>query len=233
MKTSLFATIALLAGITHSAHAASSLVDVQFTGYSNKVQTGAAVVGSYGDAWNTLTYGSNNGAVDALSFTDGLASSVGITYSAQNFWTSSASYDQFTGTAAANLMSTYLVGYENPVSIALTGLTAGQQYGFWVYTQGDDNSAGRSIGFTANGVAVATATQTNIATFAEGNNYVYFTTFADANGHIDLDATTLAGEANINGFQMTAVPESSSLAFMVAGLFGFGALALRRRATLR
>jgi hypothetical protein len=233
MKTSFFAALALIAGTATSAQAASSLVDVQFTGDSNHVQTGAAVVGAQSDAWNTLTYGSNNGNVSLLSFADGLSSTFGITYSAQNFWTSSADYDRFTGTADANLMRTYLVGYGNDITIALAGLTAGQQYGFWVYTQGDDNAAGRSIGFTANGAAVANATQTNIGTFVEGNNYVYFTAFANADGQIDLAAADLNGEANINGFQMTAVPESSSLAFMAAGLIAIGALSMRRRAKLR
>lgn len=227
MKTALFATLALLAGVAPSAQAAASLVDVQFVGYSSDVQSGAALAGSAGDKWNTLTYGAGTGT---LSYVDGTDSFVGITYSAQNFWTSNAGTYQFAGTAYDNLMRTSLAGYGNDIQIDLTGLAAGQSYGFYVYTQGDDNSKGRSIGFSANGIAVGTATQTNIGTLVEGNNYVYFTATANTLGQIDLDAKNLAGEANINGFQMmTAVPESSSLVLMGAGLAALAALSLRRR----
>ncbi len=227
MKTALFTTLALLAGIS-SAHAASNLIDVQFVGYNSYYQTGAALTGNAGNSWNELTYGASNGT-DALFYADKSASDVSISYTAQNFWTAPAASYQFAGTSYANLMRTSIAGYGDGIQIDLTGLTAGHEYGFYVYTQGDNGSTGRSLDITANGKDVGTATQTNANTFIEGDNYLYFTTFADSSGDIALDANTLNGEADINGFQMMPVPEPTSLPLIAAGLGALGVVSLRRR----
>ena len=130
-------------------------------------------------------------------------------------------------------MQGYLVGFGDKAGIDLvfTGMTAGKEYGFWVYTQGDDNSKGRSISIAANGGTPVIATQSMGSSFVQGDNYVYFTTFADANGDLDISGKSLVGEANINGFQLTAVPEPTEMALMMAGLtFLAGAAARRSRA---
>jgi hypothetical protein len=126
-------------------------------------------------------------------------------------------------------MQGYLVDRGNP-DLALTfgGLAAGQEYGFYIYTQGDDNSKNRSIGISANGGAQVSSTQSNIGTFVEGDNYLYVVATANSNGVVDLEGRYLSGEANINGVQLLAVPEPSSVVLLMAGLLFAGGAAVRR-----
>ena len=221
--------VALLAAA--SAAQAAPLIDVQFSNDPSRAQSGAAVVGSAGDTWNTFATG--HAGSGSLVDTTNTASGVSLSFAASNFWGADPSYFQFAGQPDANLMQGYLVGYAGQPDIALSfsGLAAGQEYGFWVYTQGDDNSRGRSISLSANGGAAAIATQTNTGSFLLGDNYVYLTAVADHNGDVEIFGHDLVGEANINGVQLTAVPEPSEMALLLAGgLLLAGATVRRRRA---
>ena len=214
-----------------SATHATSLVDVQFSNDASHTQSGAAVVGNNGDTWNNFTSG--HAGSGSLVDVAGGASGVSLSFSASNFWEADPSYFQFAGQSDANLMQGYLVGYAGQPDITLnfTGLAAGHAYGFWVYTQGDDNSRGRSIGLSANGGASAVATQTNTDGFVLGDNYVYLTAVADGAGDITLLGHDLNGEANIDGVQLMAVPEPSELVLLMAGgMFVAGLVVRRKRA---
>ena len=217
---------ALLAAAS-AAHAAP-LIDVQFSNDASHAQSGAAVVGTSGDTWNNFVTGhaGSGSLVDATNS----ASGVSLSFSANNFWESDPSYFRFAGQPDANLMQGYLVGYAGQADIALsfTGLTAGQEYSFWVYTQGDDNSRGRSISLSANGGAAAIATQTNTGSFVLGDNYVYLTAVADHNGDVEIFGHDLVGEANINGVQLMAVPEPSEIVLLMAGGLLLAGVAVRR-----
>ena len=210
-----------------SAASASSAIDVQFSSGSGHAQTGAAVIGQANDVWNDFTTGTL--ADQFLVNTSGAQSGVTLSFSSAQSYESAASYTRFTGTPYANLMQGYLVGRGNP-DLALTfgGLAAGQEYGFYIYTQGDDNSKNRSIGISANGGAQVSSTQSNIGTFVEGDNYLYIVATANSSGVVDLKGRYLSGEANINGVQLLAVPEPSSVALLMAGLMLVGGAAVRR-----
>ena len=219
---------AALLAVASAAHG-KALIDVQFSNGASHAQSGAAVVGTGGDTWNNFTTGqAGHGSLVDVSNT---ASGVSLTFSANNFWEADSTYTRFTGAADANLMQGYLVGYggQSDISLAFSGLAAGQEYGFWVYTQGDDNSRGRSIGLSANGGAYAISTQTNASSFVLGDNVVYLTAFADRNGDIDLVGHDLAGEANINGVQLMAVPEPSEMVLLMAGVALLAGAAVRRK----
>ena len=207
---------------------ATPLIDVQFSSDASHAQSGGAVIGFGGDTWNNLTSG--HAGSGSLVDTTGAASGVSLSFDANNFWESDPSYFQFAGQADANLMQGYLVGYggQPDISLSFTGLVPGQAYGFWVYTQGDDNSNGRSIGVSANGGAAAVATQTNTGHFVDGNNYVYLTAFADGAGDVTLLGHDLNGEANIDGVQVMAVPEPSELVLMMAGAMLLAGFVVRR-----
>lgn len=210
-----------------SVASANSTVDVQFSSGSGQAQTGAAVIGQAADVWNDFTTGtlSDQFLVD----TSGTLSGVSLSFSSAQSYESDTSYTQFTGTAYANLMQGYLVDRGNPdIDLTFAGLAAGQQYGFYVYTQGDDNSKNRSIGISANGGAQVSSTQSNIGTFAEGDNYLYVVATANSNGVVDLKGQYLNGEADINGVQLLAVPEPSSAMLLLAGFVFLGGAAVRK-----
>ena len=213
-----------------SAAQAAPLIDVQFSNGASHAQTGAAVVGTGGDTWNNFVTGQAGGG--SLVDTTNTASGVSLSFAASNFWESDPSYFRFAGQPDANLMQGYLVGYAGQPDIALSfsGLTAGQEYGFWIYTQGDDNSRGRSISLSANGGAAAIATQTNTGSFMPGDNVVYLTAVADRSGDVDILGHDLVGEANINGVQLTAiaVPEPSGIVLLMAGGLLLAGVAVRR-----
>ena len=219
---------AALLAVASAAHG-KTLIDVQFSNGASHTQSGAAVVGASGDTWNNFVSGQAGSG--SLVDTTNTASGVNLTFSANNFWEADSTYTRFTGQPDANLMQGYLVGYggQSDIALAFTGLAAGQEYGFWVYTQGDDNSRGRSIGLSANGGAAAIATQTNASSFVPGDNYVYLTAFADQNGDLDLLGHDLNGEANINGVQLMAVPEPSQMVLLMAGGMFLAGAAVRRK----
>jgi hypothetical protein len=228
MRSSISLFCAALLAAASAAHAAS-LIDVQFSNGASPAQSGAAVVGASGDTWNNFVTG--HAGSGSLVDTTNTASGVSLSFSANNFWESDPAYFRFAGQPAANLMQGYLVGYggQSDIALSFTGLTAGQEYSFWVYTQGDDNSRGRSISLSANGGAAAIATQTNAGSFMLGDNYVYLTAVADPDGDVEIFGRDLVGEANINGVQLMAVPEPSEIVLLMAGGLLLAGAAVRRK----
>ena len=215
--------------ITAASAANASGIDVQFSNGGVPAQTGAAVIGTAGDVWNDVTGGT--GSQVALKGIDGTSSGVSLSFSSAQQYESDAGYTQFTGTPYASLMQGYLVDRgATGIDLSFSGLVAGRAYGLYVYTQGDDNSARRSIGFTVNGVAAGSTTQSNATTFIAGDNYEYIVTTANAQGVIGLDGDVVNGEGNVNGVQLSAlaVPEPSSIAMMLAGFVGLAGIASRR-----
>ncbi|MEP6502464.1 MAG: PEP-CTERM sorting domain-containing protein [Betaproteobacteria bacterium] len=225
-------TLLAAALVTATAAAGAATVDVQFSRDAGHTQTGAAIVGSAGDLWNNFLGNQASGV--ALFDTTGAASGVSLSFSSYGVYESDPGYTQFTGTPYANLMQGYLYSFTDTIGIDLkfSGLVAGQEYGFVVYTQGDDNAGNRSIGLSANGGSQHVATQTDASTFVPGNNYTYIVTTADANGVVDIFGQDLRGEANLNGVQMMAVPEPSAMVLLMAG-FMFLAGAVVRKTRVR
>ncbi|MBW8757252.1 MAG: PEP-CTERM sorting domain-containing protein [Burkholderiales bacterium] len=214
--------------IATTASAGSSAINVQFSRDQGAQQTGGAVIGGPGDAWNDMFGNAGSGAlVDA----SGTATGVNLSFSAALVYESQLSFTRFTGTPVANLMQGYLVDFmDSPgIDLRFSGLAANQIYGFWIYTQGDDNSAGRQISLAANGADPVFATQTNAGSLTLGDNYVYIVSRADAQGVVDIVGHDLNGEADINGVQLIAVPEPATAPLLAAGLLVVAGAAVRRR----
>jgi hypothetical protein len=189
-----------------------NLIDVQFSGIfsycttcaqTNPPQSGAAVVGKAGDIWNDFATTAVSGA--PLVDTSGAATGVTLGFSSFGAYTADPSYDPFTGSPDANLVQGYLYS-GGTISMTLSGLTPNQSYALYVYTQGDNNSPGRSISISANGGPAQTATQSNAHSFYPDNNYVLEFVSADGSGSIAIRGVTLAGEGDINGLQLKAEP---------------------------
>lgn len=216
--------------------ARAALIDVQFSGtfsfvcgyacpYFSPQQTGAAVLGTNGDQWNEFfASGASN---QVLTDVGGAATSVLLSFSADGAYTAAANYDAFQGTTVAGLMQGYLV---NNIAMTLTGLTPGQGYDLYLYTQGDNNSAGRAIGLSATGGTAATASQTNASTLIQNDNYVLLQPVADAFGDIAIGQYYVAGEANVNGFQLVATdaPEPGAISVLGVGLLALAGVTRRR-----
>ena len=227
IPNSILAGIALL----FSAPAAfAAVIDVQFAASSpTRQQTGAAVIGATGDYWNYFNGASGAGS---LVSTNQAATGVSLTFAADGAYTANSSYTAFTGTPYANLEQGILYTSGSGIKMTLAGLFAGQQYSLYFYTQGDDNSAGRSSTVNVNGLSEV-STQTNASTFIQGNNYLVFSGAADSLGDLSIGVSARVGEADVNGFQLVPViiPEPASFAVVGAGLILLGGLRLvvRRR----
>ena len=195
----------------------AGLIDVQFSASSpSRQQSGAAVIGAAGDYWNSFAGASGAGN---LMSTGRAATGVSLAFAANGAYTADPAFTAFTGTPFANLMQGILHTKGSGINIMLKGLSAGQNYSLYVYTQGDNNSARRSSAVTVNGVT-KTSTQTNTNAFIEGNNYLVFSGIADLSGNLAIGVSNRNGEANVNGFQLRTVdvPEPASLALLGAGL---------------
>lgn len=208
------ATVLLLS----ASSAFATAINVQFGAASaSQQQTGAAVIGAAGDYWN---YSNVTSATNSLVNTSQAATGVSLTFASSGVYTAAAGAFAFSGTPYAKLMQGYLYGAgTSSITLTLKGLASGQGYSLDFYTQGDNNSSGRSSTVTVNGIT-ATSTQTNTGTFIQGNNYLVFSGAADALGYVSIGVTVKNGEANVNGFQLVTavVPEPSTLALLGVGL---------------
>lgn len=222
------------AAILVSQPAAAELIDVQFAGYS--AQSGAAVIGAAGDVWNLfgqaapgtfqgLQYNPSASLVTAANKT----SNYTLFYYSPSAYTVNADYDKFTGTSDANLMSGYLYTFTY-LYAQISGLSPGEPFSLYLYTQGDDNTAGRVNNLTVNGVS-QTDINTNASTFILNDNYALFQGVATATGTVQILDVVSTTEADLNGFQLltASVAEPATWATMLIGFAGLGAAVRVRR----
>jgi len=227
---------------------AGTLVDVQFgctagaacqingnaSNTNTLAQTGPAVIGSAGDLWNLV---SGVGGLGATGTDVSLLDSNGLATTDTVSWTAAAEFTRglpqdpvaFDSTPYENLMSGYLVD-GGTGSITIAGLVAGESYDLYLYTQGDVNATGRQTTFTVNGGTPFTTAPGSASTdtFISGQNFVLFDVAADGGGDMSVAFTNFAGEADVNGFQLAAVPEPSAVILVLTGLLAVGFVARRR-----
>jgi hypothetical protein len=181
-------------------------------------QIGPAVIGSGGDIWNLVSPATSpfnsSGSASALRNTSGTATTDSVSWTTTGEFTRGLPQDPvaFDSTPYENLMSGYL--FESGTgTITIGGLVAGEEYALYLYTQGDVNATGRRTTFTVNGGSPFTTSpgSNSTNTFISGQNYVLFDVAANASGNISVVYSKNAGEADVNGFQLTAVPEPSTV----------------------
>ncbi len=213
---------------------AGQLVNIDFNGADagntppgpGPTATGAAVVGSAGDAWNGLNF--NSGTVNGLLNSTGSSTSVDVSWNSTGSWNAG-------GSPAPNtaLMQDYLYQLGGTASVNMSGLIPNAVYNLYLYTQNNDNND-RQADFTINGTLTGQsgAGSQGATSWINGTNYTEFVgVHPDATGHISISFTpdgNHAGEADLNGLQLsTNAPEPGTL--LLAGLGAAGLLVVARR----
>lgn len=206
-------------------------------------QSGAALIGSAGDIWNgfgdsSFNFSAYPGGASAsglpLMYATGINSPVTMSVTADGSYDANepnwGNTSAFTtaGSPYANLMQD-LIYANSPQSITLSGLVANQAYNLVLYNAGDQNVAGgRTSTFTVNGVTQTSVWDGLTSTLVAGVSYVnYASVLSDGTGTLVINFGIAGGtgvlETDLDGFQLMAVPEPSSLAMLaVAGLMLIG-----------
>ena len=252
MKKFLLWMALIVAPVT--AHA--QLLDVQFGGndYGSPAvpQTGAALIGSPGDVWNNYTSDSAlESGVNVLNSTGSFTGTT-LTVTGAGIYQYAdgvnpgnafgANQLSANGSAVGNLASGEL-GSGTSLTLSLSGLTANTT--FDVYLLSSPDRWERSSSWSVNGGTAQTVGPLNSYTGSftnngsgwapyepvQGINYLVLSGTTDALGDLTLKGTSVAGDVDINGFQLqsvsTAVPEPSTWALLAIALLGL--LVFRRK----
>lgn len=235
----LFVIITGLAAPVISIPAQSSLFNVDAGGSGNPLYSGAAVLGSSGDVWNSYV-GQAWGPHNVVTLQDSTGSSTaGVTVDVWNYY---GTYDNTGGTTAnpMGLMEDYINAYGSvdgfPIRIELANLPTLTAFNLVIYAAGDSAGQGGTISLATDN-SFATILQTGTTTAASrdisagaGVAYQTFSGTTSASGTIDFQIANTADWHSFNGLQLqlTPVPEPSTLALAgMGGLITFGWL--RRR----
>jgi hypothetical protein len=204
---------AVVVAVVFAGQATATLVDVDFSPGAGPAQSGAAVLGSAGDIWNNVT-GSSGTAV-ALNDVTGAATSVTLTYSS-NFGGSNAA-------SSAYQIALYGAGDQN----TLNGAANGGQGTLFTILQTPSPTV---FGTTTEVNPSAPTTGDRKISDGAGVAYVLLTANSDATGMLKVNVnynSTSFSTAPVNGFQIQAVPEPTSM--MLIGIGGIGLCLFRRK----
>ena len=182
--------------------ASTNLYDVQFNLYSQNQQTGAAIIGQAGDYWNRLAAASGS---SALANTAGNMNGASFTWAGTGLLVSGTANPSF-GNGDSNLMDCYIFYSSSSGSQNMTfsNLTANAPFNLYIYTQGDSATTGRKLSVTFNGSTnTAAAAVAGTTSFVSGQNYLTISGNTTASGTLPFSYTYAAGEADINGIQLS------------------------------
>lgn len=218
------------------ANAANTIkVDFNSTIPLSGTYSGQAVAPQSGGLWNGAGVGAEAGnpligsfTSDPLQASDG--SNTSVTFSLGNFRV----YDAAEAPASLSLLTDFVyqpeLGNTGPDStFSLSGLNPSFTYDLYLYAQ-NGAYAGTQTSFTINGFTQIASNAGNIGSFVEGTNYVLFSGLSpDLLGTISgtFNCAKVADNAAFAGFELVAVPEPATTAFLATGTLL--ALARRRR----
>jgi PEP-CTERM motif len=174
----------------------------------------------------------------ALNYANGSSSGVTLTINAAGSYDANeptwGNTSAFTTAASpySNLMQDEIYTTA-AATITLSGLAVNQVYDLIVYSAGDQNLGTDSSSnpatekegtFTVNGVVQNTIWNGTDSTLINGNTYVEFSSaMSDGSGNLVINwggtpaGTGINQEADLNGFQLIAVPEPSTWAILAVG----------------
>jgi hypothetical protein len=233
--------VVLLAGFAFAATPAraafdSGLVNIDFNAGSplSPTYSGAGVVGSTGDTWNsigdTFYTGGSSATNTPLVYSDNTPSGVTFSYSTPDGFYDAGGNSNYAASPYFNLLRDQMVtnryGTDGPATLSFGGLTPGGNYTLILYSGGSD-APGRDSQFTVGGVTQDTIAG-NSNTLVAGENYVSYNATADAAGGLSFSFTSNSDgsftnfDGDLSGIQLTpqAAPEPAALSLLALGSAG-------------
>ncbi len=205
---------------------AQVVVNIDFNAITGTFSGQGAFADPGQDFWN---------GVSSTAGGSGFLASDGVTSSGISIAVASVNGLGFGGSPALapDLLADYLfVTGSNVGTFTISGLTAGQSYEFYFYSvAGGSNTTNRGAIFTLAGSSLPVA-GFNVATFTEGTNFLKFALIPGGTSVSGSFAVAPGNsEAEFNGLQIVAIPEASTLAYLLGGgaMALAGAFLLRRR----
>ncbi len=191
-------------------------IDVDFG--SGTTQSGAAVLGSLGDAWNAVT--ATTGTIKNTA--NATLSGVGLTLNSSGVFTDTGGTAMDATTTA--LMQDYAYGNNSTVTVSLTGLApyTNSPFTLVVYSAGDNSGQGGSFvlsGATGGNTTGALNTSGVSRQISAGPGVAYNTFNGTlTNGTLTFTCTAVNGQqfTEVNGFQLRFAPATNDPSLLVA-----------------
>ena len=234
LKITQLAAVAMGLAVAGQVAQAQSLFNVDAGPSGSPLYTGAAVLGSSGDVWNSCQSSGWYGPRLDSTLADSTGNSAaGVTLGVWNYTTGS---DNSGGTTAnpLSLMEDYITSASSgdgwPIKVELGNLPTSTAFTLVVYSAGDSAGQGGTISLATDssfGTILQTASTTGASrdiSAGLGVAYQLFSGTTSASGTVDFEVANTTDWHALNGLQLqiAAVPEPSSLALCGGGLVLLG-----------
>jgi hypothetical protein len=199
--------------------------------------TGEGVLNTPGDGttWNAVSLTNNTIQAGNLVNSEGRPTDVSVSI---QLTSQTSSINDWAYDSGHDLLDNYIFLFQNTgqtasAEIVISNLLADTLYNIVFYTQGDQPGQGARITLVGGDPRTAAGSIPGMAYFFEGLNYIAIQTMTDESGQLIFSWTLpggpgVQGWSALNGMQIQAIPEPTTLAWIGAGLI-IGCRPRRRR----